>query len=36
MVEPGLVYANEWRPDELTPTASPVHTLYATGVGRKP
>ena len=35
MVEPGLVYANEWRPDHLTPTASPVHTLYAVGVGRK-
>ncbi len=35
MVEPGLVYANEWRPDELTPTDSPVHTLYAAGIGRK-
>lgn len=36
MVEPGLVYANDWRPDELTPTDSPVHTLYAGGIGRKP
>ena len=36
MVEPGLVYANDWHPDELTPTASPVHTLYAVGIGRKP
>jgi SAM-dependent methyltransferase len=36
LVQPGLVYANDWRPDELTPTASPVHTLYAAGIGRKP
>jgi SAM-dependent methyltransferase len=36
MVEPGLVYANDWRPDEYTPTDSPVHTLYAAGVARKP
>jgi hypothetical protein len=36
MVEPGLVYANDWRPDDLTPTDSPVHTLYAAGIGRKP
>ncbi len=35
MVEPGLVYANDWRPDDLTPTESPVHTLYAGGIGRK-
>lgn len=35
MVEPGLVYANDWRPDEFTPTDSPVHTLYAGGIGRK-
>lgn len=35
MVEPGLVYANDWHPDESTPTDSPVHTLYATGMGRK-
>ncbi|WP_308283304.1 SAM-dependent methyltransferase [Pseudonocardia nigra] len=35
LVEPGLVYANDWRPDEHTPTDSPVHTLYAGGIGRK-
>jgi hypothetical protein len=35
MVEPGLVYANDWRPDDLTPTESRVHTLYAAGVARK-
>jgi SAM-dependent methyltransferase len=36
MVEPGLEYANDWRPDDRTPTDSPVHTLYAAGIGRKP
>ena len=36
MVEPGLVYANDWRPDSKTPSNSPVQTLYATGIGRKP
>jgi SAM-dependent methyltransferase len=36
LVEPGLVYANDWRPDEHTPTDGPVHTLYAGGIGRKP
>lgn len=36
MVEPGLVYANDWRPDSTTPTDSPVHTLYAGGLGQKP
>lgn len=35
MVEPGLVYANDWHPDELTHRDSPVHTLYAGGIGRK-
>jgi SAM-dependent methyltransferase len=35
MVEPGLVYANDWRPDELTPDDDAVHTLYAAGVARK-
>ncbi|MGH3568623.1 MAG: SAM-dependent methyltransferase [Pseudonocardia sp.] len=35
MVEPGLVYANDWRPDEFTPDDSPVHTLYVGGIGRK-
>jgi O-methyltransferase involved in polyketide biosynthesis len=36
MVEPGLVYANDWKPDDLTPADSRVHTLYAAGVARKP
>jgi SAM-dependent methyltransferase len=36
MVEPGLVYANDWKPDHLTPAESRVHTLYAAGVARKP
>jgi SAM-dependent methyltransferase len=35
LVEPGLVYANDWHPDAQTPTDSPVHTLYAAGIGRK-
>jgi hypothetical protein len=35
MLEPGLVYGNDWRPDRLTLTDSPVHTLYAAGMGRK-
>jgi SAM-dependent methyltransferase len=34
LVEPGLVYADDWRPDHLTPTDSPVHTLLAAGVAR--
>jgi hypothetical protein len=34
-VEPGLVYANDWRPDEHTLPESPVRTLYAGGIGRK-
>jgi O-methyltransferase involved in polyketide biosynthesis len=36
MVEPGLVYANDWKPDEDTLTDSPTHTLYAGGIGRMP
>jgi SAM-dependent methyltransferase len=36
LVEPGLVHANDWRPDESTPAGSPVHTLYAGGIARKP
>lgn len=35
LVEPGLTYANDWRPDDRTPTDSPTHTLYAAGIGRK-
>jgi hypothetical protein len=36
LMEPGLVYANDWRPDEHTQAESPVYTLYAGGVGHKP
>jgi hypothetical protein len=35
LVEPGLVYANDWRPDADTLTDSPVHTLLAGAVGIK-
>jgi hypothetical protein len=35
LVEPGLVRANEWRPDEHTPKDSPIHNLLAAGLGRK-
>jgi hypothetical protein len=35
MVEPGLVYANDWKPDHLTSAESRVHTLYAAGVARR-
>jgi hypothetical protein len=35
-VEPGLVYAGDWRPDELTPTEGGWHTFLCGGVGRKP
>jgi SAM-dependent methyltransferase len=36
MVEPGLVYANDWRPDARTARDTPWHTFYAAGIGRKP
>ena len=36
MVEPGLTYAHDWRPDEETPVDSPVHTLHSGGIGRRP
>jgi O-methyltransferase involved in polyketide biosynthesis len=36
LVEPGLVYANDWRPDAATPVDSPSRTLYAGVLGRKP
>lgn len=36
LVEPGLVYGNDWRPDADTPDDSPAHALLAGGVGRKP
>jgi hypothetical protein len=35
MVEPGLVYGNDWRPDENTDRDSAWHTFYCGGVGRK-
>jgi hypothetical protein len=35
MVEPGLVYANEWRPDELTDGESEWTTFLSGGIGRK-
>jgi hypothetical protein len=35
MVEPGLVYANDWHPEPKTARSSPVHTLYAGGMARK-
>jgi SAM-dependent methyltransferase len=35
MVEPGLVYVNDWRPDEHTQAGNPVRTLHAAGIGRK-
>jgi len=36
LVEPGLVYANDWRPDARTPVGGPVRTLHAGAVGRRP
>jgi hypothetical protein len=36
LVEPGLVFANDWKTDLTTPRDSPVHRLYAGGVARKP
>jgi len=36
LVEPGLAYVNDWRPDATTPADSAVHTLHVAGVGRKP
>lgn len=35
MVDPGLAYVNDWRPDGATPGDSAVHTLHVAGVGRK-
>jgi hypothetical protein len=35
MLEPGLVYGNDWRADGLTPADSPVHTLFSAGMARK-
>ena len=36
MVEPGLVYLNDWRPDAKTERESRWHTFLCAGVGRKP
>jgi hypothetical protein len=36
LVEPGLVYANDWRPDAHTAVNSPWHTFLTAGIGRKP
>ena len=36
LVQPGFVYANDWRPDEDTERESPWHTFLCAGVGRKP
>lgn len=35
LVEPGLVYANDWRPDETTDRGNSVHKLLAAAIGRK-
>ncbi|WP_232668828.1 SAM-dependent methyltransferase [Pseudonocardia sp. TRM90224] len=36
LIEPGLVYANDWRPDRHTEINSEWHTFYCAGAGRKP
>lgn len=36
LVEPGLVYANEWRPDADTSRDTAWHTFNCGGIGRKP
>lgn len=36
LVEPGLVHADDWRPDEHSPTDSPVRRLHAAALGRRP
>lgn len=36
LVEPGLVYANDWHPDVNTDRNSAWHTFYCGGIGRKP
>jgi hypothetical protein len=35
LVDPGLVHANDWRPDDETPNGSPAYNLLAAGQGRK-
>lgn len=36
LVEPGLVYVNDWRPEEDTETGGRWHTFMCGAVGRKP
>jgi S-adenosyl methyltransferase len=36
LVQPGLVYLNEWQPDSLSSESEPGATLMLCGVGRKP
>jgi SAM-dependent methyltransferase len=36
IVDPGLVYANDWRPDGHTKVNSPWHGFLSAGIGRKP
>ncbi len=36
MVEPGLVYANEWRPIDPTSAEGPWATVLVAGLGKKP
>jgi hypothetical protein len=36
LVEPGLVYADEWQPDDHLREASREHTLMCAGIGRIP
>jgi hypothetical protein len=36
MVEPGLVYANEWRPTDPTRAEGPWATVLVAGLGKKP
>jgi hypothetical protein len=36
LVDPGLVYADDWRPDAPVRTHSPVRRLCAAGLGRRP
>jgi len=36
LVQPGLVYLNEWQPDRLSSESAPGSTLMLCGVGRKP
>jgi hypothetical protein len=35
LVDPGFVYANDWRPDERTSTDEGARTLHVAGIGHK-